>query len=153
MKKRLRFVFCLALMFFLAGTATASLIGSTSNLNNSNPATELAWLNTLINPDPMNFLGSQNPGRLADTNYNPGFDWDYALIKVSGSWFAYHDDGSNLLSVGPFYTGRRGKGQAISRVDFWGPGSSTSVPGPSTFLLLGTGLIGIAGWGRKKLMK
>ena len=153
MKRQPGLVFCLALTVFLSGKAAASQIGFTNTMRHSSPATELAWLNTLINPDATNFLGSQDPGGSTLSNYDPGFDWDYAVIKVPGGWFAYHDEGSNLLSSGLFNTGRRGKAPAISRVDFWGRSSSAPVPEPSTFLLLGSGLIGIAGWGRKKSKK
>lgn len=40
---------------------------------------------------------------------------------------------------------------AVSEIQAYGP--STAVPEPATMLLLGSGLIGLAGYGRKKFFK
>ena len=66
-------------------------------------------------------------------------------------------DGMDSLILSDFWTAGTGQG-AISHMELIGciDGSSPpqgEVPEPATMLLLGTGLIGLAGVGRKKLMK
>jgi hypothetical protein len=56
-------------------------------------------------------------------------------------------DGMETLYLNDFWPGQG----AISHVSFYG--TAAPVPEPATMLLLGTGLIGLAGFGRKKLIK
>lgn len=57
-------------------------------------------------------------------------------------WYVLGEAG-NTIDFGPWP-------YALSHYDEWGP---TSVPEAGTLLFLGTGLIGLAGLGRKKLVK
>jgi hypothetical protein len=94
--------------------------------------------------------------------YNPGFAWDYALVKVDGpndfSYLFRDDNASGSLSGGddklttpyvgvfPFNLGNDGKGYGISHVSFF---KVTSVPEPGTMMLLGLGLVGLAAGTRR----
>jgi|SRR5882724_5682280 len=128
----------------LSGPALAdTLVGNTFDLSNSSPATEKVWLEKLLGGTALTFvLDVQQPAG-ADgkslTNYNPGIEWDYAVVKYAGNWAAYSDSpNDNLLSVPLLSNG-------ISHVDFFKvPGPSVSVPEPSVLLLLGVGLTVLA---------
>ena len=128
------------LVAMFTGPAFAdAILGTTDDLHDSSPKTEQAWLQTLLGPgSTLSFITAvQNPAG-ADgkslTNYNPGFSWDYAIVKWADNWTAYSDSpNDNLLSAGPFSNG-------ISHVDFWTKGGSVNVPEPSALILLGVGL-------------
>lgn len=121
-------------------------------LNNANPVTEEAWLEALLgrvynDPAVTYFIRVEagHGGLGSDvkqlTNYNPGFAWDYAVVKYGNYWIAYQDtDEDNLLTTDQLSNG-------VSHVTFFNP--QTSVPEPTTMLLLGFGLIGLAGARRK----
>jgi hypothetical protein len=125
-----------------------------NNLNNSGEATETAWLNALLGlPVPsITFTDKDEPfaeGTNSLTDYDPGFDWDYAIVKYAGWWDAYEDTGDDEL-----LTAATATQQTISHVSFFGGepngnGNGPPVPEPATMILLGSGLIGLAGFGRK----
>ena len=130
---------------------------SFSQLNNSNPDTEEAFLEALLgkyyNDPSVNFAAKiDNPlgGPNQLINYNPGIGggWDYAVVKYGDYWAAYADNpNDNLLTTGSFDNG-------VSHVTFFadssnGNGNGTKVPEPTTMLLLGLGLVGLAGVRRK----
>jgi hypothetical protein len=128
------------LVAILAGPALAdTILGTTGDLHDSSPKTEQAWLQTLVGAGTtLSFITDVQKPAGADgkqlTNYNPGFAWDYAIVKWADNWTAYLDSApDNLLSAGPFSNG-------ISHVDFWKTGGSVSVPEPSALILLGVGL-------------
>ena len=89
---------------------TGSDVNPGDNLENSNPTTEEAWLEALLgknyNDPTVNFISKiEDPlgGPKELTNYDPGFAWDWAVVKYDGYWAAYVDtDNDNLLSHGPF---------------------------------------------------
>ena len=108
---------------------------------------------------------------LAD-NYPVNFAWDYAIVKVDGPndyWYLFTDDnssgsllnGDNKLvtplqgtlldsSLNPdlYFNGLpTSEGLGISHVSFF---TTTAVPEPLTMLLLGLGLVGLAGVGRSR---
>ena len=104
---------------------------------------------------------------LAD-GFNPGFSWDYAIVKVDGPndyWYLFMDDNSSLqLSGGDdiLTTPAQGTvlipGTVAASLSFNGGNYGIShvtwfrtseVPEPTTLLLLGLGLLGIAGIRRK----
>ena len=91
----------------------------------------------------------------AISEYDPGFGWTYAVVHIGegaggDTLFAYWDEPDrsvippgedNILNV--LRTFVRG----VSFIRFYGP---HDVPEPATMLLLGTGLIGLAVFGRKR---
>jgi hypothetical protein len=101
--------------------------------------------------------------------FNPGFSWDYAIVKVDGPndyWYLFIDDNASLLLSGgddvlttpaqgtvlipgtlaaPLLF--NGGNYGISHVTWFR--TTTEVPEPMTLILLGLGLLGIAGIRRK----
>ena len=88
-------------------------------------------------------------------SYDPGFAWEYAVVKVDGPndfHYLYQDTyasgGDDLLETfaqgtTPFNMNNYG----ISHITWFGP---APVPEPSTLILLGVGLAGLAAYRRKK---
>jgi hypothetical protein len=96
--------------------------------------------------------------------FDPGFAWDYAIVKVDGPndyWYLFMDDNASLLLSGgdnilttpaqgtvliPGTLLFNGGNYGISHVTWF---RTTAVPEPMSLLLLGLGLLGLAGVGRK----
>jgi hypothetical protein len=121
----------------LAGTMDHdTLVGKTTSLPNAKPATVEAWLEKLLGGKPMSLtFDVQGP------NFNPGVEWDYAVVKYGETYAAYRDSYlpmGNVLNMGLLP-------KDVSNVRYF-------VLEPSALLLLGTGLAAAAPfvWSRRR---
>jgi hypothetical protein len=167
MKKLLGCFLCVMLLFALATTATADMLvpdGSSiwdnpDNLPNSSIGLEQDWLNSLLgNPDPPVELLyiDEDPS----DGWQPPADWAYAVLKYgigqapySFEHWAIVDDGDGILQLGDVGSNPDGGRyildfHALSHVSYDAP-----APESATILLIGIGLVGLAGLGRKRLKK
>jgi len=169
MKKHGLVLMAILSLLFLIVTSQVyadSLVGKPGSLKPDNPTTEKAWLTALLGFDPGNYLGKDEKG-WNDGNWTEGTAgvWTYAVLKYGAGWelgkdcdhLAIQNDGNpdadfsvlaELLGVKPT--------KALSHITYFGitPIPPVNpVPEPATMLLLGSGLIGLAGFGRKKLFK
>lgn len=142
----------------------ANYVGEVDPGAPANETEELGFINTLITLDPgdTDTIGSQTYDRVGSTltglptalapyskqdNSNPVFDatgLEYILGKYGGYslvWYIGNFDGDVTLPSA-----------ALSHTTGFNAGQ-TAIPEPATMLLVGIGLIGIAGFGRKKIRK
>ena len=78
-------------------------------------------------------------------------DWTYLTAKYSTNIDVFYIDdidGSVGINWEGVVLGPQGQQQALSHWRLWNP---TAVPEPATMLLLGSGLVGLGVFGRKKL--
>lgn len=136
----------------------------------TNPDTELAWLRSLLDLDHTDtsvyFIYKDEDG---GNGWQAPGDWTYAVLKYGvgdGADIQYSDpdhwaimdtgnevvDFGDIWYLGELYTDLPSL-DSLSHISYFGPGDPPPVPEPATMLLLGTGLIGLAGAGRKKLFK
>jgi len=116
------------------------------------------WLESIIGKtynDPfVNFLGRHTEG--FSFNFNPGFQWSHAVVVLSPN----NSGGSVIEEVVVFGPSGNetptGESTQLSNGIFNGDNNNnnnnnngTSVPEPTTLLLLGCGLVGLAAFGRK----
>ena len=92
-------------------------------------------------------------------SFNPGFAWTYAVVHTGGGGsthpgpdlFVYIDEpiplGDDILSRDPNQDPDQ---LGVSWIRYYGP---HSVPEPATMLLLGSGLLGLALFGRQRFKK
>lgn len=139
-------------------------------LGNSNPETETDWVNSIIASGTATFDVKNEDVTLYSTNtlgvyavYLPPPGSEYFLVKNS-TFFALFQ---NLAEIDwgvfgttdfeePLLSGMNIGDFTVSHVtrfdwtDDGGGGGGNVVPEPATFMLLGFGLLGLAGLGRKK---
>jgi hypothetical protein len=154
MKKSLCGIVFLMCLFFLTTSASADLlVGNNSPYLNpqwvtpSNPATEGAWLDGLLNFH-VDFISKDEDSNPLD---NVPSNWKYAVLKFgvgrpgvnNPDHWAIEDNGNFILEI----TGLGLPTQGLSHVSYFG---TTPVPEPATMVLLGLGLVGLAAYGRKK---
>jgi len=178
MKKILGCLLCVMLVFCLSGPVSAAIYPPDQFIDstilyppNKSDLDEQAWLEAIIG-DTLEHITTidfvDGPKLLED--YDPGIGgWTYAIVKIGEGdldgqdWlFAYLDmpDGTalpgldNILTVnyaGPGNTyDDNGFMRGVSHIQFFGP---QSVPEPATMLLLGSGLLGLALFGRQRFKK
>jgi hypothetical protein len=116
-------------------------------LANSNPTTEEAWLEAILGlpyDDPtVNYFDDIDYGDAPLSGISPGFVWEYAVVKYGAYWAAF--EGDFLDESDNPYAGITN----VSHITYFN--GATSVPEPSTILLLGAGMVGLAGIRRKKI--
>lgn len=117
------------------------------------PSLEGAWLNALLGfnvPFIIKYKGDTAP-------YGAPATWTYAVLKygvgrpgiANPNHWAIMDDGDFILELAGI-GGLPERG--LSHVSYFGPtngNGSTPVPEPTTMILLGSGLLGLAIFGRK----
>lgn len=118
------------------------------DLDRANPVAEENWLealNGLVYNDPnINYFqySEAASGLKILNNYNPGFSWEYAVVKAGNTSYAFYDnDLTDLLS---YDFGQNG----ISHISYF---NGNPIPEPATMLLFGVGLAGLAGIARRKV--
>jgi len=119
--------------------------------------------------------GHKITGLTSDSNYNwdnllffpsssghPSFDLDGLLFNVAGGLGSVNlcsNPGCSENNTNSLYTSITGPGGGgyvftdvtVSIADYAGPGGEISAPEPGSFVLMGTGLIGLVGALRRKL--
>lgn len=159
MKKLLGCFLCLMLMVFLLGTLapydTTLAAVEKDDIREYPFAPSLgdsdveSWLEGIIgdDTDQIPYVGN---------SFNPGFGWTYAVVHIGGGstgmddLFAYEDTESVAMGDDILNPAEVLYSSGVSLVRYFGP---HSVPEPATILLLGIGLVGLAGFGRKKFKK
>jgi hypothetical protein len=123
----------------LADTINDAQIGGSVRLDNASPATEQAWLESLLDGTKVTLVGSGSGG---------SYSWDYAVVKKATDWTAYADSiNDNVLVI-------NGQSVTSGNIRYFqaSGGPYRTVPEPSALLLLGAGLLAVTpfGWALRR---
>lgn len=114
-------------------------------LNNGSKKAEENWVEALLgleydNPS-LNLIKKEivAENKTVQVNYDPGFAWDYAVVKIGNKWFAFADDGDDdLLS---FDLTDQSFNNAMGHQSFYSfDYVPKEVPEPTTLMLMGAGI-------------
>jgi len=165
-------LFCLSAPVVASTYPADQLLGSTIlYAPNKSDLDEQAWLEVTLGvaQDWIATIDFADGPKLLE-DYDPGIGgWTYAIVKIGEGnldgedWlFAYLDmpDGTALSGLDNILTvddagdentyDESGYKRGVSHIQFFGP---QSVPEPATMFLLGTGLIGLALFGKQRFKK
>ncbi|MCJ7540147.1 MAG: PEP-CTERM sorting domain-containing protein [Desulfobacterales bacterium] len=160
MKKLLGCFLCVMFLACFAGPAAADMIVDDNPpfynppfynpafLTPNSPTVEEAWLEGLLGFD-VDYIDRDEISPYDDGE--PSGGWTYAVLKygqgaVPLDHYAIMDDGDNILEL----AGLGLPTTAISHVIYFGP---QGVPEPAIMLLLGSGILGLALFGRQRFKK
>lgn len=138
------------------------LPGSPTNGNGNSELVELYWLNALLENDitgdpyfKYEYEEVDGPNLSSSLTISSNYNWEYGVFKFGGWFIAIENDGDAEINFsGIDFSSLDGfvNGVSINSLSHYTLFNTSPVPEPATMLLLGSGLVGIAGL-RRKLKK